>query len=170
MKVIARYGVGVGNVDLDAATDKSIVVTNTPHANSVSVAELTLGLMIAAARSIPQNPAEVCAGRWPQERGLTFQGRTVGILGFGSIGKGVARRLAGWNCKVLAYHPYPDRELADKLCVEITSFDEVLAQADFVSLHLPEYPETRQMANSLFLRKMKQGAVLINAAGGELVD
>ncbi len=171
LKVIARYGVGVDNVDFEAAASKSIVVTNTPHANSVSVAELTVGLMISLARSIPQNSVEVRAGRWPPVRGVVLQGKTIGLLGFGAVGKEVARRLYGWGCRLIAYDPLPNAEAAQALAVEMRTFDEVVSQADFLSLHVPVLPETRHMVNAGFLSRMKrEGAFLINTARGELAD
>jgi phosphoglycerate dehydrogenase-like enzyme len=170
LKVIARYGVGVDRVDLEAAARKSIVVTNTPQANSVSVAELAVGLLVALARSIPQKSSEVRHGAWPRTRGLTLAGKTVGLLGFGSIGKEVARRLRGWGCRVIGYDPKPDHAAAKELEVELTGFNEVVAESDFLSLHLPVLPETRGMVNTGFLTRMKQGAFLVNTARGELVD
>jgi len=170
LKVIARYGVGVDQVDLESAARKSIVVTNTPHANSASVAELTIGLIVALARLISQNSAEVRQGTWPRARGVTIGGKTVGLLGFGSIGKEVARRLQGWSCRVIAYDPKPDHAAARELGVDLTGLNEVVAESDFLSLHLPVSQETRGMVNAEFLSRMKHGAFLINTARGELVD
>src|SRR5579863_7673294 len=170
LKVVARYGVGVDNVDLEAAARRSIVVTNTPHANSVSVAELTVGLMVSLARSIPGNSAGVLSGGWPRNGGFTLQGKTIGILGFGSIGREVARRLRGWGCRVVAYDPIPCDKVARELEVELRPLEDVLERADILSLHLPALAETRGMVNAAFLGKMKKGAFLINAARGELVD
>ena len=170
LKVIARYGVGVDNVDLTAAHERSVVVTNTPEANSVSVAELTIALMLSLARSVLQNGIEVRGGGWPRTGGLTIQAKTVGLIGFGSIGREVARRLQAWNCRVLAYDPRPDTEAARSLGVELRIAEEVLAQSDFISLHVPVLPETRQLVNSAFLARMKKGSYLINTARGELVD
>ena len=170
LKVISRYGVGVDKVDLAAATRKSIVVTNTPQANSVSVAELAIGLMLSLARLIPQNLMEVRGGQWPRTRGMTLEGKVIGLMGFGSIGKEVARRLRGWGCRVLAYDPVADAGAARELGVELTAGEEVAAQADFLSLHVPVLPATRGMVNAEFLTRMKKGAFLINTARGELVD
>lgn len=170
LKVIARYGVGVDNVDLAFAEERSIVVANTPEANSVSVAELTVGLMLSLARSIPQNSLEVRKGNWPRTRGMTLQKKTIGLYGFGSIGREVARRLREWQCCVLAYDPFPNMEAASELGVELRTSDQVLLQSDFLSLHVPVLPETRRMVNSEFLARMKRGAYLINTARGELID
>lgn len=170
LRVIARYGVGVDKVDVEAAARQSIIVTNTPRANSASVAELTIGLMLSLARWIPQNCAEVRRGKWPRTLGLSLEGKTIGLLGFGAIGKEVARRLRGWNCNVTAHDPIADRTLAEGLGVEWKPWDAVVAEADFLSLHVPLTPETRRMVNAAFLRRMKRGAFLINTARGELVD
>jgi len=170
LKVIARYGVGVDNVDLEAAKAKGIVVTNTPGANSVSVAELALGLMLALARQIPEAVEAVHQGKWPRYAGLSLQGKTIGLLGLGAIGRQLVRRLAGFDCRIVAHDPLVDAGVARDLNVELTTLDGVLGQADFVSLHVPLLPETRGMVNEVFLRKMKPGAFLVNTARGEIID
>src|SRR5512141_1200556 len=125
LKVIARYGVGVDNVDLCVAKEKGIVVTNTPGANSVSVAELALGLMLALARRIPEAVQEVHQGTWPRYAGLSLEGKTVGILGLGAIGKQLARRLTGFDCRILAYDPFVNADAAKDLHVELTTLNAV---------------------------------------------
>lgn len=170
LKVIARYGVGVDSVDLAAAKAKEIVVTNTPGANSVSVAELALGLMLALARQIPEAVEAVHQGKWPRYAGLSLEGKTVGILGLGAIGKQLAKRLGGFDCKLMAYDPFGDATAARDLHVELVGLDDVLAASDFVSLHLPLLPETRCMVNDSFLAKMKKGSFLVNTSRGEVVD
>jgi D-3-phosphoglycerate dehydrogenase len=170
LKVISRYGVGVDAVDLAAAREKGIVVTNTPGANSVSVAELALGLMLALARQIPEAAGAVRQGKWPRPSGASLEGKTVGILGLGAIGKQLARRLAGFDGHILAHDPFADAAFAAQAGVELASMDEVLRRSDFVSLHLPVLPETRGLVNAEFLGKMKKGAFLVNTARGELVD
>lgn len=170
LKVIARYGVGVDSVDLAAAQARGIVVTNTPGANSVSVAELALGLMLALARQIPEAVDAVHQGKWPRYTGISLEGKTIGILGLGAIGKQLARRLAGFDCKILAFDPYADVTFAKENHVELVAMDDVICQADFVSLHLPLLPETRGLVNDDFLSKMKKGSFLINTSRGEAVD
>lgn len=170
LKVIARYGVGVDKVDLVAAREKGIVVTNTPGANSVSVAELALGLMLALARQIPEAVDAVHQGKWPRYSGLSLEGKTIGILGLGAIGKQLARRLAGFDCRILAHDPFADAAFARDNHVELAELNKVVEQADFISLHLPLLPETRGMVNDAFLNRMKKGAFLINTARGEVVD
>ncbi len=170
LKVICRYGVGVDNVDLAAAREQGILVTNTPGANSVSVAELALSLMLALARQIPEAVQAVHEGKWPRLSGVSLENKTIGILGLGAIGKQLARRLSGFDCRILAYDPFADKEFAAFHQVEIVPMDEVIANADFLSLHLPLLPETRGMVNADFLAKVKKGAYLVNTSRGELVD
>ncbi len=170
LKVIARYGVGFDNVDLAAAREKGVVVTNTPGANSVSVAELALGLMLALARQIPEAVEAVHQGKWPRYSGVSLEGKTIGILGLGAIGKQLARRLSGFDCKILAYDPFADADFSKDNHIELASMDDVIAQADFLSLHLPLLPETRGIVNEFFLNKMKIGSFLVNTSRGEAID
>jgi D-3-phosphoglycerate dehydrogenase len=170
LKVISRYGVGIDNVNLEAARQKGIVVTNTPGANSVSVAELAVGLILSLSRHIPEASAAARKGEWPRMSGLSLEGKTAGIIGFGAIGKQLALRLSGFGCRLLAYDPYPDLAFAEKVGVQLMSLDDLLPQADIVSLHLPLLPDTRGLVDREFLAKMKPGALLINTARGEIVD
>jgi D-3-phosphoglycerate dehydrogenase len=170
LKVIARYGVGVDSVDLAAAQARRIVVTNTPGANSVSVAELALGLMLALARQIPEAVEAVHQGKWPRYSGISLEGKVIGILGLGAIGKQLARRLAGFDCRILAFDPFADLAFAKENHVELATMDEVIGHSDFVSLHLPLLPETRGLVSDDFLSKMKKGSFLINTSRGEAVD
>ena len=170
LKVISRYGVGVDNVDLEACKEKGIVVTNTPGANSVSVAELALALMLALARQIPEAVQNVQQGKWPRFSGISLEGKTIGILGLGAIGKQLARRLAGFDCRIIAYDPFADAQYAQANGITLAGMDEVISAADFLSLHLPLTPDTKGMVNEVFLSKMKKGSFLINTARGEVVD
>lgn len=170
LRVIARYGVGVDQVDLQAAASRGVIVTNTPGANSSAVAELAVGLMLALARSIPQASEGTKAGGWPRLNGFSLEGKTVGLFGLGAIGKEVVRRLAGFGCEIIAYDVMPDRDFAAAHRVRLLPADELLAEADFLSLHCPVVPATRGMVNAAFLETVKPGAFLINTARGELVD
>ncbi len=170
LKVICRYGVGVDSVDLDCARSKNIIVTNTPGANSVSVAELALALMLALARSLPEAAAATRAGKYPRLNGVSLEGKAVGLLGLGAIGKQLAKRLSGFDCRLLAYDPFPDHAFAAQYHIAFLPLDDLLPQADFVSLHLPLLPETKEMVNREFLGKMKAGSYLINTSRGEVVD
>ena len=170
LKVIARYGVGVDAVDLEAARQKGIAVTNVPGANSVSVAELTVGLILALARNIPFASRATAAGQWLRVTGITLEGKVIGLLGLGSVGKEVARRLGGFGCMLIAYDPVVPSEEAQELGVRMAARLEVIREADFLSLHCPLTEETRGMINAACMAEMKDGAYLINTARGELVD
>ena len=169
LQVIARYGVGVDSVDLAAAAEKGIIVTNTPGANSVSVAELAVGMMLALARNLMPATQATKNGLWPRLNGVSLEGKTVGILGFGSIGKNVAKRLCGFDCTILAYDPRLPQGPAD-YGTQLVAQDEVIRQADFLTLHCPLEEQNRGMVDEAFIARMKHGAFLINTARGELVD
>ena len=170
LKVISRYGVGVDNVDLNITRQKGIIVTNTPGANSVSVAELALGLILSLARQIPESAQAVRQGKWPRQAGLSLEGKTIGILGLGAIGKQLSRRLSGFDCHILAYDPVVNVEVAKSLNVEMMEMDQVVSNSDFLSLHLPLLPETKNLVNADFLSRMKKGSFIINTSRGEIVD
>jgi D-3-phosphoglycerate dehydrogenase len=170
LSVISRYGVGLDRVDLEAAREKGIVVTYTPGANSASVAELTVGVMIALARHIYEAAVSTCRGEWPRVTGFTLEGKTVGLVGFGAIGKHVAKLLEGFGSRVIATDVYFDAETAAELNVERVELTALLKEADIVSLHTPALPETAGMVNDNFLAQMKPGALLVNTARGELID
>jgi D-3-phosphoglycerate dehydrogenase len=169
LKVIARYGVGVDAVDLQAAKERGIVVTNTPGANAVSVAELVIGMMLALARNLVNAVQATRAGQWPRLDGLTLEGKTVGILGFGAIGKQVAKRLNSFDCTVVAYDPLAPMGPAE-YGAQMVSLDSLISKADFLSLHCPLNDKTRGMVDDSFIERMKPGAFLINTARGELVN
>ena len=170
LKVIARYGVGIDNVDLTAATEKGILVTNTPGANASAVAELAVGLILSLARRIPEAVAATRAGGWPRLAAISIERKTVSLLGFGAVGKQVARRLSGFDCDILAYDPFPDQNFAMEHNVQLVKLEEAVREADFLSLHLPLLPETRNLVNANFLSLMKKGSFLVNTARGELID
>jgi len=170
LKVISRYGVGLDSVDLQAAAERGIVVTCTPGANTVSVAELAVGLLLSLARQIPEGASALRQGNYPRLSGVCLEGKTVGIIGLGAIGKELARRLRGFDCRLLACDPAPDRGFAETHGIELLSLEDLLPLSDFVSLHLPLLPETRALVNHEFLTKMKRGAFLVNTARGEIVE
>jgi D-3-phosphoglycerate dehydrogenase / 2-oxoglutarate reductase len=170
LKVISRYGVGIDAVDLEATREKGITVTFTPGANSASVAELAVGLMLILARQLNKAFTATRAGQWPRLSGISLEDKTVAIIGLGSIGKHVVRRLQGFGCHSLAYDPYPDQAFAAEFQVQYGELNEIISQADFVSLHLPLSPQTAGMVNQDFIRKMKKGSYLINTARGELIQ
>jgi D-3-phosphoglycerate dehydrogenase / 2-oxoglutarate reductase len=172
LKVIGRAGVGVDNVDVDAATRRGIVVANAPESNVVSAAEHTIGLLVALARNIPQAHAALVDGRWERSKwgGVELADKVLGVLGFGRIGRQVARRALGLQMKVVAYDPFVSSERFRELGVESLSFDEVLTRADFLTLHLPLTDETRRSIDAAAIGKMRDGVRIVNAARGDLVD
>jgi D-3-phosphoglycerate dehydrogenase / 2-oxoglutarate reductase len=172
LKVIGRAGVGVDNVDVEAATRQGIVVANAPDSNVVSAAEHTVGLLVALARNIPQAHAALVDGRWERSKwgGVELAEKTLGILGFGRIGQQVARRALGLQMRVVAYDPFVSAERFRELGVESATFDGVLERADFLTLHLPLNDETRGAIDAEAIARMKEGVRLVNAARGELVD
>jgi D-3-phosphoglycerate dehydrogenase len=170
LKVIARYGAGIDNIDLETAARKKITITNTPHANAVSVAELAIALLLSLARSIPEATASVRRGDWPRLQGKLLEGKTIGLIGFGCVGKEVARRLQNWGSTLLAYDPFSNKDIATSLDVRLVHLDELVRNADFVSLHVPLLAETRHIVNAEFLGRMKRGAYLVNTARGEIVE
>ena len=172
LKVIGRAGVGVDNVDVEAATRRGIVVANAPESNVISAAEHTVGLLVALARNIPQAHAALREGRWERSRygGVELADKTLGVLGLGRIGQQVARRALGLQMKVLGHDPYVSEERFRELGVEPASFDEVLRRADFLTLHLPLNDATRGAIGAAQIERMRDGVRIVNAARGELVD
>jgi D-3-phosphoglycerate dehydrogenase len=170
LKVIARYGTGVDGVDLKAAKEAGIYVTNTPGANSVSVAELAIGLAITAARNILEGNNSIKKGTWPRLSGTTLSGKTFGIIGLGSIGKEVAKRLRAFGLKLIAYDIFFDKEFLKEYQIEPVDLESLFSKSDFVSLHIPVFDDTVNIVNRESLARMKKGSILINTARGELVD
>ncbi len=170
LRVIARYGVGLDRVDLEAARRKGVIVTNTPGANAGSVAELTVGLMIALARNITIANQRTKAGDWPRLKGHSLVGKEIGLLGLGAIGRQVAHKLRGLGCRIVGYDPAVGREEAAELGVEWLERDEVIRRADFLSLHLPLMSATENIIDRALMALMKDGVYLVNTARSELID
>jgi len=169
LKVIVRYGVGYENVDLDTAREKGIIVSNTPGANSASVAELAICLLLMLARQIPAASRAVRVGDWPRLKGISLEGKTIGIIGLGAIGKLFALRLHGFKTNILAYDPFADQDFAQQHEIELVDIQTLTANSDFISLHCPVTTQTKNMVDDAFIHVMKKGAYLINTARGELV-
>ena len=175
LRLIARTGIGVDNIDLSAATARGIIVANTPDGPTESTAEHTVAMLLALAKRLKQGDANLADGKWGPRRdpliGTEVLGKTLGLLGFGRIGRRVAEicRLA-FGMTVLAYDPYIDADAAATEGVTLCDLDDVIAQADFLSLHMPATPETTHIINSASLARMKDGAYLLNMARGPLVD
>lgn len=172
LKVVGRAGIGVDNIDVDAATAAGVIVMNAPFGNSITTAEHTLALILALARDLPAANSSTHSGRWEKDRfiGTELYGKTLGIVGAGNIGAIVADRARGLKMKIIAYDPYLPQERAANLGIEKVELDDLLARSDFVSLHVPLTPETRGIISAEAIARMKKGARLINCARGGLVD
>lgn len=172
LEIIARAGIGVDNIDVEAATRRGILVVNAPTSSTITVAEHTIGLMLALARHIPQAHQLLKKGIWRRTEfmGIELRNKTLGIIGLGNIGSAVARRAQGLEMKVIAYDPYVSPEYARRIGVELVSLEELLRTSDFVSLHLPLTEATKGFLGERELRMMKPTAMLINTARGGLVD
>lgn len=169
LKIIGRAGTGLDNIDVKTAETKGIKVLNTPGANSISVAELTIGLMIACSRHIARGTTDLKNGKWTKKEleGHELFGRTVGIIGFGNIGKEVAKRLLAFDMKVLAYDPYVKET---DMNVKIVDLETIYKESDYITIHVPLTPETKNLINKDTIAKMKDGVIIINAARGGIID
>jgi len=172
LKVIARAGVGLDNVDIDAATKAGVMVVNAPTSNITSAAELAIGLMLASARNIAPASAALKGGAWKRSQygGVELFEKKVGIVGFGRIGQLVAERLKGFGVEVLAYDPYVSVQRASQLGARLVTLDELLAESDFISIHLPKTSETLGLIGKEALAKVKPTVHIINAARGGVLD
>jgi D-3-phosphoglycerate dehydrogenase len=168
LKVIGRAGVGLDNVDAEAAKARGIKVVNTPAATSISVAELALGMMLSAARMIPQATISTKAGKWEKKKfhGIELYGKILGIVGIGRIGSELAKRAKALGMEVIAYDPY----VQSSDYAKIVDFDTLLKNSDFISLHIPKTKETTHLLNKSAFDKMKDGVIIVNCARGGVVD
>jgi D-3-phosphoglycerate dehydrogenase len=172
LRIIARAGTGVDNVDVDAASARGILVVNAPGANSISVAEHACALMLALARSVPAADRAMKGAKWEKKRfiGTELRGKTLGVAGLGRIGQEVAQRARAFGMRVVAHDPFIATDVAKSLGVELMSLDGVCGAADYLTLHLPSTPDTRHIFNDALLSRCKPGIRLINTARGELID
>ena len=172
LRIVARAGTGVDNIDVSAASARGILVVNAPGANSISVAEHACALMLALARAVPAADRAMKQGKWEKKRfvGTELRGKTLGIAGFGRIGQEVAPRARAFGMRVVAHDPFIAQEVAEGLGVELLSLDEVCAVADFLTLHLPSTPDTRHLFNDELFARVKPGLRIINTARGDLID
>ncbi len=172
LKVIGRAGVGLDNVDLEAATQKGIIVMNTPAGNTISTAEHTMSMILSVSRNIPQASASTKKGEWKRSKfmGVELYSKTLGIVGFGRIGGEVAKRALSFGMKVVAFDPFLSREVAESLGVEILELKELLAVSDFITVHTPLTSETKHMISDKEFALMKKGVRVINCARGGIID
>ena len=172
LKVVGRAGVGVDNVDVEAATQHGVVVMNTPGGNTVTTAELSFTMLLSLARKVPQAHATMVAGKWDRKlfQGVELQGKTLGVLGFGRIGTEVAKRAIAFGMKVVAYDPYLTEDRARAVGAEFAAdLDAVYRVADFITVHMPVTKETKEMLNTGAFAKMKPGVKIVNCARGEII-
>lgn len=172
LKIVGRAGVGLDNVDIPAATERGVMVVNAPTSNIHSACEQAIALLLATARQIPAADQSLREGKWKRSefKGVEIYGKTVGIVGFGHIGQLFAQRLKAFETDIIAYDPYANPARAAQLGVELVELDDLMARADFVTIHLPKTPETAGMFSAQLLAKAKKGQIIINAARGGLVD
>jgi D-3-phosphoglycerate dehydrogenase len=172
LKIIGRAGIGVDNIDVRAASRRGIIVENTPSGNATTAAEHALCLLMSMARFIPQATASMKGGKWEKKRfqGVEISDKTLGVVGLGNIGRIVADRARGLKMKVVAYDPFISAEAAERLGAELVTLDELYARSDFITLHTPLTPETKNLIGAAALAKMKPGVYIVNAARGGIVD
>lgn len=172
LRVVGRAGVGVDNVDIEAATQHGTVVMNTPGGNTVTTAELTFTMLLSLARKVPQAAATMVAGKWDRKlfQGVELQGKTLGVLGMGRIGTEVAKRAIAFGMRVIAYDPYLTEDRAKAIGAEFAGeVDHVYREADFITVHMPVTKETKEMLNAAAFAKMKPGVKIVNCARGEII-
>src|ERR1022692_3727733 len=173
LRVVGRAGVGVDNVDIEAATQHGTVVMNTPGGNTVTTAELSFAMLLALARKVPQAHATMVAGKWDRKlfQGVELQGKTLGVLGMGRIGTEVAKRAIAFGMRVIAYDPYLTEERAKAIGAEFApEVDHVYREADFITVHMPVTKETKEMLNAAAFSTMKPGVKIVNCARGEIIS
>lgn len=172
LKVIGRAGVGTDNIDIPAATERGIIVLNAPEGNTIAATEHTMAMMLAMSRMIPIANETLQKGEWNRKKyvGVELRGKTLGVVGLGRIGSGVAKRAMSFDMKVIAYDPYLNEDRAQALGVTIGSLDDVIENADFITVHMPLTPQTKNMLNKTNICKMKKGVRLINCARGGIIN
>jgi D-3-phosphoglycerate dehydrogenase len=172
LKVVGRAGVGVDNVDLEAATARGVVVMNTPGGNTISAAEHTMSLLLALAKQVPQATASMKAGKWEKGKFLSVElsGKVLGIIGLGRIGSEVAKRAKAFNLQILAYDPFLSAEAAQDLGVELVDLPDLYRQADFITIHTPLTAETTNLVSAATIAQMKDGVRIVNCARGGIVN
>ncbi len=172
LKIIGRAGVGVDNIDLNAATARGIIVINSPGGNTIAATEHTLAMMLSMARNIPLANETTHRGEWNRKQyvGVELKGKTLGVVGMGRIGAGVAKRALAFGMKVIGYDPYLSEERADELGVKVGTFDELIETSDFITVHMPLTPDTKNMIALEQMKRMKNGVRLINCARGGIIN
>ena len=171
LKIIGRAGVGVDNIDVPAATARGIIVINSPGGNTIAATEHTFAMMMAMSRNIAIANETLQKGEWNRKQytGVELKGKTLGVIGMGRIGSGVAKRALAFDMKVIGYDPFINEERAKDMGVKVGTFDEVIETADFITVHMPKTPETEGMINKDVMARMKKGVRLVNCARGGII-
>ena len=172
LKIIGRAGVGVDNIDIPAATAKGIIVINSPGGNTIAATEHTFAMMMAMSRNIPIANETMQRGEWNRKQyvGVELKGKTLGVVGLGRIGMGVAKRALAFDMNVIGYDPYVNEERANDLGIKVVALEELIENADFITVHMPLTPETKNMISMSEMKKMKSGVRLINCARGGIIN
>lgn len=172
LKIIGRAGVGVDNIDVPAATQKGIVVVNSPEGNTIAAAELTLAHLLALSRNIPAADASVKRGEWERSKftGVEVYNKTLGILGLGKIGREVAKRAQGFGMRIVAHDPFLSADIATKIGIDLVGLDELLSRSDYITLHLPKTKDTEGLIGPAEFKKMKDGVRIVNVARGGIIE
>lgn len=172
LKIIGRAGVGVDNIDVKEATDRGIIVINSPGGNTIAATEHTMGMMLAMARHVPLANETTQKGEWNRKKyvGVELRGKTLGVVGLGRIGAGVAKRAQAFEMEVIGYDPYVTKERAEAMGIELVTLDEIVTRSDFITVHMPLTAETRNMFNKENMARMKKGVRLINCARGGIIN
>ena len=172
LKVIGRAGIGLDNIDIEAASKKGIIVMNTPGANAITAAEHAISLLLALSRHIPQANASLKMGRWEKKKfmGVEIYNQTLGVIGFGNIGQVVADRAKGLKMRVIAYDPFVSKEAMLKKELEKVTLDQLFQQSDYITLHTPLNDDTRNLLDKRAFQKMKKGVRIINCARGGIIN
>ena len=170
LKVISKYGIGLDNIDIDMATNKKIVVTNTPTANVDAVADLTFGLILSLARRVPEADRKIKSGKWGKIIGKSVWEKTIGIIGLGKIGRQVVKRVKGFEMNILVFDIVKDKKFAQKYGIKYVNLEKLLRKSDYITIHIPLNDATRNMISYEELEKMKKDAFLINTSRGGIID
>ena len=170
LKCLIRFGTGMNSVDLEAAKRHGVVVANTPGYNANAVAEQTVALFLNLARWVPQYHHDLCQGGWPRYLTHELAGKRLGILGFGAIGQKSAAKMSGWDLNLVAYDKYPNRAAGEQLGVTFLELEDVLSTSDYLFIHLPLLPETENLIRREWIKKMKDGVLIVNSARGPIVN
>lgn len=170
LKVVAKSGIGVDNIDIDKCTEKGIAVVNVPGTTAIPVAELAMGHMLSLSKLIMYNNRRAMNGMWPVDRGFDLYHKKLGIVGFGRIGQNLAKRAAGFEMEIMAYDPYMNEAAAKELGVKVSTLDEITEQCDYISIHVPKMPSTIDLFDAERISRMKKGSYIINCARGGIVN